>query len=317
MARVDPHLISACEVVLDVTSRLVAKLEKPQKCYLRRLLGLHPRSMRAILFTETGLLPIRYRRAILALHHAKYWARLPDGYYAKAAYMSSLRLSNSGNISWASDIRVVLSSLPIPVACTVSSLESHDSIDELISAVKLSCETSMQTELDRAERTYLLRNRLETDEDGKLRTVVLRFRHYLRLISVPHRKAFTRFLLSDHDLAVEALRYPGRNRKYHIPRAWRLCRFCYLDVEDESHAALVCTAHPELTPLRTVFLRDVFALQPTLHHLATTRSADNFLGSLLLDRTVTTRVAKFVHDVLRVFDTKEMWVAPEHFNLQG
>jgi hypothetical protein len=199
----------------------------------------------------------------------------------------------------------------------VSSLESHDSIDELISAVKLSCETSMQTELDRAERTYLLRNRLETDEDGKLRTVVLHFRHYLRLISVPHRKAFTRFLLSDHDLAVEALRYPGRNRKYHIPRAWRLCRFCYLDVEDESHAALVCTAHPELTPLRTVFLRDVFALQPTLHHLATTRSADNFLGSLLLDRTVTTRVAKFVHDVLRVFDTKEMWVAPEHFNLQG
>jgi hypothetical protein len=47
------------------------------------LLGLHPRSMRAILFTGTGLLPIRYRRAILALHHAKYWARLPDGYYAK------------------------------------------------------------------------------------------------------------------------------------------------------------------------------------------------------------------------------------------
>ncbi|KAJ7882151.1 hypothetical protein B0H13DRAFT_2278384 [Mycena leptocephala] len=60
MARVDPHLISGCEVVLDVTSRLVTKLEKPQLRFLRRLLGLKPRSMRAILFTETGLLPIRY-----------------------------------------------------------------------------------------------------------------------------------------------------------------------------------------------------------------------------------------------------------------
>ncbi|KAF7363892.1 RNA-directed DNA polymerase from mobile element jockey [Mycena sanguinolenta] len=317
MARVDPHLISGCEVVLDVNLRLVAKLEKPQKRYLRRLLGLHPRSMRAILFTETGLLPIRYRRAILALHHAKYWVGLPDDYYAKAAYMSSLRLSSSGNISWASDIRTVLNSFPIPVACPLSSLESREGIDKLISAVELSCESSMQGELNRAERTYLLRNRLETDEEGKLRTVVLRFRHYLRLISVPHRKAFTRFLLSDHDLAVEALRHPGRNRKYHIPRAWRLCRFCLLDVEDESHAALVCTAHPHLTPLRAQFFRDVFASQPSLRHLAMTRSADEFLGALLLDRTVTTRVAKFVHDVLQVFATKEMWVAPEHFNLQG
>ncbi|KAJ7850025.1 hypothetical protein B0H14DRAFT_857889 [Mycena olivaceomarginata] len=97
-----------------------------------------------------------YRRAILGLHHAKYWARLPDGYYSKAACISSPRLSNCGNISWASDIRAVLSSFPIPVPCTVSSLESQDGIDDLISAIMLSCESSMQGELNRAERTYLL-----------------------------------------------------------------------------------------------------------------------------------------------------------------
>lgn len=123
MPWVDPHLISGCEVVLDVTPRLVAKLEKPQKRYLRRLLGLHPRSMRAVLLTETGLLAIRYRRAILALHHSKYWVSLPDTCYAKAAYFSSPQPSASGSISWASDLRSVLGSLPIPVACTVSSLE--------------------------------------------------------------------------------------------------------------------------------------------------------------------------------------------------
>ncbi|KAK7023888.1 hypothetical protein R3P38DRAFT_2779333 [Favolaschia claudopus] len=273
--------------------------------------------MCAVLFTETGLLPIKYRRAILALHHAKYWAALPNDHYAKAAYLSSLQVSAAGHVSWASDLRAVLGSFPIPVPCSVSALEPAATIDELISATQLSCESTLQGQLDRAERTYMLRNRLEMGGDGKMKTVVLRFREYLRIVSVPHRKAFTRFLLSDHSLAVVALRYPGHYRKYHVPRAWRLCRFCLLDVEDESHAALVCTAHPALTPLRVEFLRDIFALKPSMRNLAATRSADSFLGCLLLDRTVMTRAAKFVHDILQIYDTKEMWVAPEHFNLDG
>jgi hypothetical protein len=59
-ARVDPHLTSGCEVVLDVNPALIKTLEKPQLMYLRRLLGLNPRCMRAVLFSETGLMPIRY-----------------------------------------------------------------------------------------------------------------------------------------------------------------------------------------------------------------------------------------------------------------
>ncbi|KAJ7497492.1 hypothetical protein FB451DRAFT_1459707 [Mycena latifolia] len=177
--------------------------------------------MRAVLFIEAGLLPIRFRRAIIVLTHAMYWAQLSGSHFAVAAYSESLRLSASGF-----------------------------SIRELVTAVEASCEAMLQGELDSAARTYLLHNRLETDEKGRLRTVVLHFRHYLRLISIPHRKAFTRFLLSDHNLAVEALRHTDRYRKYHISRAWRFCRFCQMDIEDEAHAALVCTAHPELTPLR-------------------------------------------------------------------
>ncbi|KAJ7722941.1 hypothetical protein B0H16DRAFT_1242809, partial [Mycena metata] len=211
------------------------------------------RSMRAVLFTETGLLPIRYRRAIIVLKHAKYWAHLTYDHYAHAAYMESLRLSSQGHVSWAADLRTVLGAFPIPVACPESALESAESIDVVISAVESSCEETMQGELDRAARTYLLRKRLERDDNGNLRTVVLRFRDYLRIVSVPHRKAFTRFLLSDHSLGVEALRHTDRYRKYNIPRAWRLCRFCQMEVEDETHAALVCTGHPELSPLRADF----------------------------------------------------------------
>jgi hypothetical protein len=69
----------------------------------------------------------------------------------------------------------------------------------------------------------------------------------------PHRKASTRLCLPDHNLSVETLRYPDCYRKYNIPRAWQLGRFCQMNVKDESHVALVCTAHPDLSPLRWGF----------------------------------------------------------------
>ena len=60
-ARVDPHLTSACEVALDVNLPLLALLQKVQHTFLCRLLGLNPRSMRAMLFSETGVAPLAYR----------------------------------------------------------------------------------------------------------------------------------------------------------------------------------------------------------------------------------------------------------------
>ncbi|KAK6992599.1 hypothetical protein R3P38DRAFT_3225262 [Favolaschia claudopus] len=62
-AWVDPHLTSGCEVVLDTDLSLTAELGTPQKHFLRRPLDLNPRCMLSIIFTETGILPLRYRRA--------------------------------------------------------------------------------------------------------------------------------------------------------------------------------------------------------------------------------------------------------------
>ncbi|KAJ7158910.1 hypothetical protein C8R46DRAFT_1110743 [Mycena filopes] len=90
-----------------------------------------------------------------------------------------------------------------------------------------------------------------------------------------------------------------------------------MEVEDETHAALVCTAHPELSPLRTQFLRDVFGLRPSLQDSVQTMSAEDFLACLLLDQAVTSRMARYVYDIMQVFDTQEMWVPPAHFNLNG
>ncbi|KAJ7438579.1 hypothetical protein FB451DRAFT_1416102 [Mycena latifolia] len=65
MARVDPYLIAGCEVCLDVNEKSLKLLEKVQCKFIRRMLGVGSRSLKAVLFSETGIWPIRYRRFIL------------------------------------------------------------------------------------------------------------------------------------------------------------------------------------------------------------------------------------------------------------
>src|SRR6202044_3681248 len=72
MARVDPMLTIGCEVVLDVEDALVQELMDVQHLFLRRLLGVGQHSMLATLFTETGILPLRFRRAKLAIGYLIY-----------------------------------------------------------------------------------------------------------------------------------------------------------------------------------------------------------------------------------------------------
>jgi hypothetical protein len=60
MAHVDPYLTAGCEVSLDVMDTKRQALEKVQHRYLRRMFGLNEKSMTAVLFSETGTMPIRY-----------------------------------------------------------------------------------------------------------------------------------------------------------------------------------------------------------------------------------------------------------------
>jgi hypothetical protein len=79
MARIDPHLTFGCEVALDVTQAHVSKLEDVQHEYLRQLLGLNRRSVIAILFSETGIIPLRCRLSSsldVACTNPSRWRRL-------------------------------------------------------------------------------------------------------------------------------------------------------------------------------------------------------------------------------------------------
>jgi hypothetical protein len=104
MARVDPLLTFGCEVALDVDEGLLGELEAVQHLYLCRLLGLHSRSTLAILFTETGVMPIKFRCVILAIGYLIYLLSLPPLHFARVAFEDSLALARLGCPCWLSDL---------------------------------------------------------------------------------------------------------------------------------------------------------------------------------------------------------------------
>jgi hypothetical protein len=174
------------------------------------------------------------------------------------------------------------------------------------------CDGALQSDIDSLVKTQFLKNRLEPDDNGILTTVARRFRDYLRLVNAPHRIAYTRFLLSDHRLAVEALRHGNRVWRF-VERELRLCRFCRAAVEDESHALLVCMGHPALTGLRADFLRDMYTVDPNWRTQVQAMSAHNFLMRMVRCRDATKRLARFVYDVFTVFEQEELLIPRTHF----
>ncbi|KII83516.1 hypothetical protein PLICRDRAFT_148104 [Plicaturopsis crispa FD-325 SS-3] len=308
MARLDPHLTAGCEVVLDVETELLGLLEDVQHKFIRRLLGLTYRSMLCVLFTETGILPIRYRRIVLALGYLKYLVLLPESRLAWSAYMDSMRLARLGHKGWVNDLRFVLLHLPKPVIATIGQLSSAETIDDLIDEVVKSCETSLQLTIDTSPKTVLLRNRVEKGDDGSLKAVPLHFRDYLRAPAVHHVKAVTRWLTGDSPLAVDVLRNAVRGREP-VPRVWRLCRFCHAEVEDAAHIFLTCGVNEELVLLRKEFLESAYAGDDALRVLSLRIAAQDMIHTLVARRSLRNQLGKFVWNIGELLSVQDVFIA--------
>ncbi|KAJ6549954.1 hypothetical protein B0H19DRAFT_952273 [Mycena capillaripes] len=120
MARIDPYLTAGCEICLDIEEKSLKLLVKVQLKFLRRMFGLGARSMEAVLFSETGVWPIRYRRVYLAPKNSCFWIGLDHERPAWSALQESLRLSRNKHIARINDLRIVLSRLYIPVQLDIS-----------------------------------------------------------------------------------------------------------------------------------------------------------------------------------------------------
>ncbi|KAJ7868445.1 hypothetical protein B0H13DRAFT_1635715, partial [Mycena leptocephala] len=108
MARVDCYLISGCELSLDTDNTLLKEHLEVRHLFLRRLLGLNPHSMLAVLFTETGQMPVRIRRLLLALSRLRYMAALEPSRVVHSALLDSVALLREGKPGWATDLMIML-----------------------------------------------------------------------------------------------------------------------------------------------------------------------------------------------------------------
>jgi hypothetical protein len=310
MARVDPILTFAAEVVLDIDESSVSKLTDVQHLFIRRLLKVGSRSVLATLFSETGILPLKFRRVNLAIAYLIYLLQLPGSHYAHLAMLESKSLLRNGFPCWIADLNWVISHLP-GGGDYEAHVEEMDSVQLLAlqKSLERQCDTHLHSILHYSAKCPMLKGRSELDRNGRLTHVVRKMRHYLTLPAIPaHRNAFIALMFSSHGLAVERLRWRERYRAP-VPRQWRLCRFCRAAVEDEVHALVVCVGHPQLLVLRDTLRSEVGDIVPLFPWNA---DHDNQLRSLLHDRRLAVPLAKFIYNVLNIFSSVPMYVPAPH-----
>jgi hypothetical protein len=159
--------------------------------------------MTAVLFSETGIMPIRYRQVMLALGYLKYLLALPPERLAWNALMESYTLARSGHISWVNDLKLVIQNLPIPVVWDITAEPQEESmVDKLIKLVERSMNVFIQTELKNESRIKDMVAGRKEIENKKQVFKALAFRHYLRVKTHTHRFALTHIVLPGYVLAI-------------------------------------------------------------------------------------------------------------------
>ncbi|KAJ7162682.1 hypothetical protein C8R43DRAFT_1173449 [Mycena crocata] len=301
MSCIDPHLVSGADVMIDVDDAALAKLEKVQRSFLRRLLGVGQFSMRAPLFTELGLVPLRYRRLIIALRYLKYLVSLKSSHYARLALEDSYRLYLGGQQGYWMDLAYALSKLRFPIVLPSLPTLTAEICDALGKAVHVAAMRDLQLDINQSTRLYLLHGRLEPLEADPPKAITAILRHYLVLVvNTSHRRALTKLLVSQHPLAVERLRYKKRYHREIVPRGLRRCRFGCTSVETVEHALFFCDKSEKLNEKRTSFVIGSSAYVP--HVLSVSAAtATTVLKALVFNRVTVCQVAKFAYQVFNIF----------------
>lgn len=309
--QIDCRLTYGVEVTGVGTEKQLRQLEEVQHTYLRRLLGLQPRSQLCVLFTETGATPLLYRRLQLVLRYLKYLLLLPASHLARMALSQAIINSTTRRSGWWHDLTKHTDALGLHLDVEATAAD----IDVLLQELMTTMRERLRTEVQSSPKLQLLQQRSEYDSDGNSHTPAMAFRPYLRVHNKDARVSLTRLLVSDHRLEVETGRWRG------IARQDRLCRACGLRVEDPVHVLFECTGLPGLISARERFwgtceqlcknptssLRRTAVLRGTVDD----RSAflklqllppHTRIHCLLADSSTATSLAHFSHHSLLLFD---------------
>lgn len=309
MGRVDPHLIQGCEVMPDIDEPLFEELYSVQKAFIRRILGVHKKSLLAPLHTETGLVPLKYRRLELVFRYLDYLQQRPADTYAAAAFAEAQSLAQDGHKGWLMDILYVAQDIGLGVALAELINPTAEMVAALQTRLRSHLTLSLQDAISSSRKAYLLHDRLEPQQQGTCKREIMCLRHYLHVPNASHRRALSRILMGCHLLAVERLAWRERYRDA-VPHDQRLCRFCHSAVETPEHAMLRCAGLPELLQARTRYLSRIYAERPSLPKASTVQDPAAYVRLLICDIGTIGLTARFAHDVLKLYAEEPMYIPP-------
>ncbi|KAH6912453.1 hypothetical protein BKA70DRAFT_1183567 [Coprinopsis sp. MPI-PUGE-AT-0042] len=299
-AYVDSHLTHGCEVILDNNRTALSLLERTQKGFLRRLLGLGDHCVVVALYTETGVMPISFRRLLLAIDYLQYLVALPMSHYAKLALEEALQLDLHGHASWISRLRDVVADLPFHCL-----FPSHDEIRQpkelegLRKRIESGIQNWLRMGIEATKKLYLIHNRADEEEHdaGRDAKKPTKYRSYLNVANREHRVALTRLLVSNHCYGLEVGRY------FNIDEADRVCRYCQGATESPEHVILQCTGNSVIVDIREVFGRKLVK-EARITDVQKLCILDGHprqqLKTLVSLSSLMSLVAKFIYDVQQV-----------------
>ena len=264
---------------------------------------------------ETGLYPIRHRRAEAALNYLNYVIKerptLPW-----IALQEAQSLAVKGDNSWLKDLHMYLGKIAPKINFELGGPLTVSFVSGIRKRLGRNLQSSLKSLASESERIPLINERFA--HNGPSATTLAMRLYLTEDMPQEVRKAITRLVSGDHPLAIEALRRMPAGRK--IRREWRVCRFCHdkTAIEDEGHVLLKCT-DPRVVALRTEFywraLEKDEAFEEPHPNVETNRATIR----LLLRTVLLPRLAGCVHTLFRLCEdtptllitSKEEWMALE------
>lgn len=136
-------------------------LEDLRKAYLRRTLGVSSHTLIAPLYTGTGVCPLRYRRAELALRYATYVVE-NGSVLPRLAMEEMVTMARNAQPSWWGDLQHVLGSLPVPVHMDWQVHPKGKALDQAAADLTTSLARHLQDAAAQPSRLPVLRARHPT-----------------------------------------------------------------------------------------------------------------------------------------------------------
>jgi hypothetical protein len=223
-------------------------IEKVHTSFIRQYLGVRKSTPLLALYGELGRIPLAH---IAFLRMLRFWIRilsLPQSRFVKLAYLEMLDIFRANPIRspWCEFLSSALARFGLADAWNNQVIPNPNSFYiQVRSKVFEYFTNSWLTGIT----TY---SSLET---YVLFKTTLCLENYLSCIKDKrHLKAFTRFRLHSHNLAIET----GRHSRPFIPRRRRLCQYCNThQVEDEIHFLISCPLYDELREPLLIFIQNI------------------------------------------------------------